>query len=1005
MSDYQKEARKAQREGDFSKAGDFYYLSGDEKKAMEMYVKGNHLALAARLLERKEDWRGAAKFYVQAGKFSDAAQIYCDHLKDFRSASAMFEKQNDLPRASEMSERAGDIARAALLAEQAELWERAAALYVQAQKYERAADVYSRLLKQLLTEREEKSFLESHYERLVKHGNHAGTLYFRLKNYQKAAQCFEAIENYAKAAECYIQIDEIEKAASAYYKIQKYQEAYDLLAGLGEKCKNNELFGDVCYHLKQYESAAELYLKADRPHKAAEAYEEGKYFIKAASLYQSWEDFTKAGELYLQVNEVETAANLYERSKNYEYAAKLYEESGAIGKAIDCLIATKRVIRAAELLIKQQESQKAVAILQEVTQEDDEFRDACILLAHLFTKMEMYPVALQKYSEALRDRPLSKENVDLYYGMALAYEKSGALAKAREIYEKILSVQFRYKDVLSRLNGIKTSGAVEHVVLETLSTAEKRIIGGRYEITEKLSADSSGLLFRGRDTSLGRPIMIRRFSIQEEFVLAGIIEQIKAASNLNHSNILAIYDSGKDEDAYFICTESVDGHTLRQHLARGPMNISEVCEFSTQICLALAYAHKKKLIHRGLSPEKIYVGSGGLIKLTDFGMDLSTGDGADAPLSQLYNSPEQILARDVDHRTDLYSFGVILFEMLYGMVPFSGHDTELQHVKRALIFPENSQRWSPNFLNKIIQKCLQKDRQQRYRNAEEIIEELEVADIVPGMILNERYEILKEVGRGGMGRVYQAKDVDLDEVVALKVLRAEISADPVIQKRFVREVKVARMITHPNVVKLFDIGKYKGNRYISMEFIQGISLDEWIRANRNADIRTMLTILAKVIQGVQAAHSQGIIHRDLKPQNVLLDRSMNPHVLDFGIARSRVYMDTTSSGQIVGSPKYMSPEQIQGKDVDKRADIYSLGVIMFLMFAGREPFTGEDSRTIVMKHLTEPVPSMRIMNPAVPEWLENIVLKTLEKEPQQRYGSLKEVLSELKKGYESQKVT
>jgi serine/threonine protein kinase len=1006
MPDYQKEARRAQREGDFSKAGDFYYLAGEEKKAMEMYVKGNHLALAARLLERKEDWRGAAKFYVQAGKFLDAAQIYCEQLKDFRSASAMFEKQNDLGRASEMSEKAGDIARAALLAEQAEQWERAGALYVQAQKYERAADVYSRLLKQLLVERDEKGFLESHYVRLVKHGNNAGALYFRLKSYQKAAQCFEAVENYAKAAECYIQLEQPENAAQAFYKIQNYQQAYDLLARLGDECKNNELFGDVCYHLKQYEEAAELYLKADRPHKAAEAYEEGKYYHRAAELYQSWEDLTKAGELYLMVNDIETAAKLYEKAKNYEYAAKLYEQTGAIHKAIDCLIATKRVLAAAELLIKQDESQKAVSILQEIAPDDDEFKDACILLAHLFTRMEMYPVALQKYAEALRDQPLSKENVDLYYGMALAYEKSGTLAKAREIYEKILSIQFRYKDVLARLNGIKTSGAVDHVVLETLSSAEKRVIGGRYELTEKLSADSSGLLFRGRDTSLGRPVLIRRFPAQEEFVLANIMEQVKAASNLNHSNILAIYDSGKDEDSYFICTESVDGHTLRQHLARGPMNVSQVCELSTQICLALAYAHKKKILHKNLTPEKIYVAAGGQIKITDFGMDGSSGsDSGESLFSQHYSSPEQILAHEIDYRSDLYSFGVILYEMLYGMVPFSGHDAELQHVKKPLIFPENSQRWSPNFLNKIIQRCLQKDRQQRYKNAEEIIEELEVADIVPGMILDERYEILKEVGRGGMGRVYQAKDLDLDEVVALKVLRAEISADPVIQKRFVREIKVARMITHPNVVKVFDIGKYKGNRYISMEFIQGISLDDWMKANPQSDMRILLTILAKVIQGVQAAHSQGIIHRDLKPQNVLLDRSMNPHVLDFGIARSRVYMDTTYSGQIVGSPKYMSPEQIQGKDVDKRSDIYSLGVIMFFMFAGCVPFTGDDSRSIVMKHLTEPVPSMRNINPSVPEWLENIVSKTLEKDPNQRYNSLKEVLNELKKGYDSQKVT
>jgi serine/threonine protein kinase len=1001
MPDYVKEARRAKREGDYSKAGDFFYLAGDEKSAMEMYLKGNHLALAARLLEKKEDWQGAAKFYVQAGKFSDAAEIYSNRLKDFKSASVMFERQNDLPRASEMSEKAGDLARAALLAERAELWERAGGLYVQAQKYERAADVYYRLVTQLQIETDEKRFLDGRQARLVKLGNNGGALYFRMKNYVRAAQCFEAVQNYVKAAECYLALQQPEKAASAFSRAHKYDEAYEALRKVEATSENKELLADVCCQLGKFDEAARLYLEANHPEKAAEAYEEGENYQKAAELYETLEDFVRAGELYIKLNEVEKAAELYDRSKNFEFAGRLYEQVGNLDRAIECLISARRIIRAAELLIMKGESQRAVALLQEVGPDDDEFHDACLLLANLFTRMEMYPVALQKYAEVLREQPLTKENMDLFYGMAVAYEKSGAFSKARDIYEKILSVDFRYNDVLSRLNTLKSSGMADVITPEVLSAMEKRVISARYEVLEKMGSDSLGILYRGRDTSLDRPVMIRKIPDQEEFVIAGILEQVKAASTLNHSNILAVYDSGKDDEGWFICMQYPEGHTLRQHMNRGPMNISEICEFSTQICLALAYSHKKKIIHKHLNPERIYV-SGGQIRIADFGLELEMEPGGFF-LTQQYSSPEQILAHEVDPRSDLYSFGVILYEMLYGCVPFSGQDAELQHVKKPLVFPENAQRWSPNFLNKIIQKTLHKDRQQRYRSAEEIIEELEIADIVPGMILDERYEILKEVGRGGMGRVYMAKDLDLDEVVALKVLRAEISADPLIQKRFTSEIKVARMITHPNVVKVFDIGKYKGNRYISMEFIQGISLDEWLHGNPNSEVRTLLTILAKIIQGVQAAHSQGIIHRDLKPQNVLLDRSLNPHVLDFGIARSRIIVNTTYSGQVVGSPKYMSPEQIQGKEHDKRSDIYALGVIMFYMFTGREPFTGDDARTIVMKHLTEPVPSMRGLNPAIPVWLENIVLKTLEKDPSLRFGSLKDVLNEMKKGYESQK--
>jgi serine/threonine-protein kinase len=252
-----------------------------------------------------------------------------------------------------------------------------------------------------------------------------------------------------------------------------------------------------------------------------------------------------------------------------------------------------------------------------------------------------------------------------------------------------------------------------------------------------------------------------------------------------------------------------------------------------------------------------------------------------------------------------------------------------------------------------------------------------------------------------MGHVYQARDRDLDEIVALKVMRAEVSADPVIQKRFLREIKVTRMIAHPNVVKVFDTGKYKGNRYISMEFIEGINLDEWIKKNK-IDIRISLTVLAKILQGVQAAHLQGVVHRDLKPQNILLDKLLTPPELDFGIARSKDNVDATS-GQVLGSPKYMSPEQIQGKDIDARSDIYALGVIMFLLFTGEEPFVGEDPRSIIMRHLTQPPPSLCKSNPAAPELLETIVFKALEKERNHRYASVKELIDDLKKGIETQR--
>jgi serine/threonine protein kinase len=997
--DYIKEARKAKREGDYSKAGDLYFLAGDEKNAMEMYLEGNHFALAARLMEKNEDWKGAAKYYMQSGKFLDAAEIFGHKLHDFRTASMMFEKHGDLVRASEMAERSGEFTRAGLLAERAELLDRAASLFMKARKHERAANVLFRILKDLLKDKEDKGYLESYRQKLEKVAHTAGTLFHKLKQYEQAAICYEATENYAKAAECYATAGKFEKAAEHFYRMQNYERAYQLLIEGVERCENKELFADISFHLKKYQEAGDLYLLADRIPRAAEAYEKGQNFYKSALLYESIEEFSHAAELYLQLGENKRAAELYEKTKNYEYASRLYEELGLTDKAIDCLVHANENIRAAKLMLRREDPQRAVSLLQEIQSDQDEYQEATVLLGQLFTRMEMYEVALQKFGEAIREQPLSKDNIDIYYGMALCYEKATQYSKARDLFERILAIQFGYKDVLPRLDKIKKMNLLDGAPEGATPSSVKRIVANRYELSEQVGRDAFGALYRAQDTALSRTVLLRRFAAQDENMTRNILEQTKIGSSLNHSTILAIFDSGKDGDHYFICTEYVDGPTLRQYLARGHIDISAICEIATQICLGLAYAHRKGIIHKSLAPENIYMTSGNQIKIAGFGLD-PRWEAGNSRIAKQYLSPEHIMAQKVDARSDLYAFGIILYEMVYGSPPFSGSDVELQHLKKHAIFHENTQRWSPTFLTKIIQKCLQKDRHQRYNSADEIVEELEVADIVPGMVLNERYEIIKEIGTGGMGRVYQARDRDLDEIVALKVLRAEISADPVIQKRFVREIKVARMITHPNVVKVFDIGKYKGNRYISMEYIQGINLDEWLKRNSKTEIRALIPIMAKIIQGVLAAHGQGIVHRDLKPQNVLLDHVLNPHVLDFGIARSQSHIDATSSGQIMGSPKYMSPEQIQGRELDPRSDIYAVGVLMFYMFTGKEPFTGDEARAVVMKHLTEQPPSMRKMNPAVPEWLEKIVMKALEKDRNQRYASLKDVLEDLKRGYE-----
>jgi serine/threonine protein kinase len=276
----------------------------------------------------------------------------------------------------------------------------------------------------------------------------------------------------------------------------------------------------------------------------------------------------------------------------------------------------------------------------------------------------------------------------------------------------------------------------------------------------------------------------------------------------------------------------------------------------------------------------------------------------------------------------------------------------------------------------------------------------------PGRILG-KYTIVREIGRGGMGVVYEALDTALDRRVALKMLMLQHKADPnaarIDEERFLREAKLTSQLPpHPHVVGVYEAGVLDGNRYIAMELIQGVSLLEWWK-DKSIRLRQQIQVLRDTALGVHHAHQHGIIHRDLKPENVLVDAAGQPHISDFGLAREIQQSPKdalTGKGMVVGSPHYMSPEAVQGLRVDRRADVYSLGVILYENFTGKRPFDGGTPEEIMLKALKSDAPSpssvMRSqMNPVLHRSLENVVLKAIAKVPKERYQTAKELADDL----------
>jgi serine/threonine protein kinase/tetratricopeptide (TPR) repeat protein len=270
-----------------------------------------------------------------------------------------------------------------------------------------------------------------------------------------------------------------------------------------------------------------------------------------------------------------------------------------------------------------------------------------------------------------------------------------------------------------------------------------------------------------------------------------------------------------------------------------------------------------------------------------------------------------------------------------------------------------------------------------------------IRELTAGSTFAGRYQIIEELGHGGMGKVYKVQDTDINEKVALKLLRPEITLDKEAVERFSNELKLARKISHRNVCRMFDLGRAEGLSFITMEYVPGEDLKSFIHRSKQLTIGTALSIVKQVCEGLGEAHRLGVVHRDLKPGNIMIDKDGDAKIMDFGIARSLSGRGITGTGVMIGTPEYMSPEQVEGKDVNQRSDIYSLGIILYEMVAGRVPFEGDTALSIAMKQKGEAPKNPQSLNPNLPDDLAGVILKCLEKDPPKRYPSAADLRAEL----------
>jgi len=544
-----------------------------------------------------------------------------------------------------------------------------------------------------------------------------------------------------------------------------------------------------------------------------------------------------------------------------------------------------------------------------------------------------------------------------------------------------------------------------------------------YVLVSKIGSGGMGEVYLAEDSELNRKVALKFLShhlCQDADCRARFKREAQAAARLNHPNIVTVYEVSEYNGRPFLAMEFVEGLSLRQLIENGSLTDERTVDLAIGICEGLNRAHQKGVVHRDIKPGNILLDAEGRPKVVDFGLasiegyDRLTRTGSIVGTVN-YMSPEQVRGEAADHRTDIFSFGTVFYEMLTGKLPFLGevHAAVLYSIVNAEPIPLNVHRDNIREpLDLVIARALQKDPDSRYQNFRELIGDLqgesattvsvgikkETAVVFPferfGTVIS-HYAVIERIGEGSTSEVYLAEDIELQRRVALKFLPSHLSVDADFRARFKREAQALARLTHPNIVSIYEVSEFQGRPFYAMEYIQGQFLRDLIR-DRKLPLEQIIDIAIQVCEGLNNAHQAGIIHRDIKPANIIIDDKGRVRLLDFGLAKAQDSDLPSQSETTAGTISYMAPELLTGSSITPASDIFSLGVLLYQMLTGKLPFTGESEATIIHAIVNvEPEPLSIHIGEALSR-LQGIIDRALKKDPFERYQQMAELLVDLK---------
>jgi tetratricopeptide (TPR) repeat protein len=738
-----KKAKKAEKKESYKEAGELYLAAKHYMKAAKVFVQIEDFDKAAESCLLNNDYGNAAKCLVRIGDHAQAAELFLK-ARDYTSAAQNLHTIGRLGEAAPLFAKGGHPVKSAECYASIGFYQKTGELLAEAEEYDQAAPYLLRTLQERTSRRDSSLTLE---EDAVS-GNIArlaSKCFIDTGQKLKAAQALELGGLFSDAGHLFEELGEKGKASELYIKGKDTTAAARVLESSDHGDENALRIAEALLEEGKSIEAAELFARLGEWNRAAKLFIENGLKDLAIEAYAQHGDHKSAADLLIDMGRSADAASMLMEAGKPEDAARIYGKMGEKENELEALVKAGAHFQASKYFLELGKKVEATEELQKVEPDDSNFSEANILLGEIFFDKKQWSLAIASYQKALSEENVRRDNLESFYRYASSLKEDGQLQGALSILEKILLVDYHYRDIKDQVQAIKgvlnaSSPGLSAPFLPSSPDATMVAPGGdqarksdRYQIIEELGRGGMGVVYKASDTLLDRIVAYKVLPphVQKDRkILDMFLREARSAARLSHPNIVTIFDADEDKGEFFIIMELVEGDSLKELLLQqGKFPVKTALVLAAQVFKALAYAHGKGIVHRDIKPANLlWAKSDKQVKITDFGLARVIEEGRKTHTQMAgtpyYMAPEQIIGGTVDHQADQYAMGITLYEFVTGTVPFKEGDVLYHHVHTEPKPPETHNPDLTEPLSSFIMKCIAKESDKRFTDVEAALLEL-----------------------------------------------------------------------------------------------------------------------------------------------------------------------------------------------------------------------------------------------------------------------------------------